>query len=148
MYCRCTCISCVCTVDVYVFAYLCIVGVIALAQLGTIGAYTHSQLSTKGAYTLVRLRTVDKLVNSSVMSCRQVGDTLCIRQSAVLPDRFFIDGAKDIPMSDPLPSPAEAKHGDWNYNETTGKITYYSKRFNITTVRCIVSLKYCLISPR
>lgn len=61
------------------------------------------------------------------MTIFQVGDTLCITQRAQKPDRVFMDGSSQVNMSNPLPSPANAQHGDWYYDEVTGKLSYYSK---------------------
>ncbi|XP_076438726.1 fibrocystin-L-like isoform X2 [Babylonia areolata] len=56
-----------------------------------------------------------------------VGDTVCITQKASKPDRLYVQDTQ-IDMSDSLPTPAAAKHGDWYYDEDTGKMTYYIKR--------------------
>ncbi|KAK7105773.1 hypothetical protein V1264_017108 [Littorina saxatilis] len=57
-----------------------------------------------------------------------VGDALCITQRAERPDRVFMDGSTHITMSDPLPTLANAQHGDWYYDEVNGKLSYYVKR--------------------
>ena len=74
------------------------------------------------------------VVTEGGCACRvQVGDTLCITQTAEKPDRVLMDGSSHVNMSDPLPSPASAQHGDWHYDDATGKLSYYSKSSSPTT---------------
>ncbi|KAK7468036.1 hypothetical protein BaRGS_00036740, partial [Batillaria attramentaria] len=68
-----------------------------------------------------------------------VGDTLCVTQNAIRPDRFIVDGGTHINMSDPLPTPAAASHGDWYYDETAGKVSYYIKRMSKRRKRGVIS---------
>ena len=70
-----------------------------------------------------------------------MGDTLCVTQQAEKPDRVYMDGSSHINMSDPLPTPANAQHGDWYYDDVAGKLSYYSKSNDChqTTMTCTVS---------